>query len=305
MLMQQPLISTTPTLQPPKAPALARSLALMKPVTWFGPMWALLCGAIASGATGWNLPDLARIGLGLILAGPVLCGVSQVINDYFDREVDALNEPHRLIPSGQVSIRQVFLTIGVLLLCGVTIGLYLGRPVALLVGAGLICAVAYSAPPLRAKRNGWIGNSLVALSYEGLAWLAGHLAFAPLTGGSLLLAALFSLGAHGIMSINDFKSIQGDRISGIRSIPVLYGIERAAWLIVLTMNLAQVGVLLAFIAWQQWWIVGVLAALLLIQLPFQASFLRAPLERHLKFSAFGVSFFVWAMMAAAIGVRGF
>jgi chlorophyll synthase len=275
----------------------------MKPVTWFGPMWAFLCGAIASGATGWNLPDISRILLGIVMAGPILCGISQVINDYFDREVDALNEPNRLIPAGLVSLKQVVATILLLMPLGIAIALYLGRGVSILTGVGLLLAMSYSAPPLRAKRNGWVGNSLVAISYEGLAWMAGHLAFAPLTGASILIALLYSFGAHGIMSINDYKSIVGDRLSGIRTIPVLYGPKRAAWLIVLTMNLAQVGVIVSFALWGNWLIAGIVLVILFLQLPIQRRFIQQPTELYLKFSAIGVSFFVWGMMAAAIGLR--
>lgn len=297
--------ATTPTtqVQLEKPPVLRRSLVLMKPITWFGPTWAFLCGAIASGVTGWSVPDVSRILLGMVLAGPVLCGFSQVINDYFDRDVDALNEPHRLIPSGRVSIQQIVLTIAVLLVVGISLGFYLGQAVSLCVGIGLVLAVLYSVPPFRAKRNGWIGNTLVAISYEGLAWLAGHLAFAPLTFPSLLMAALYSFGAHGIMSINDFKSIDGDRASNILSIPVRLGPKRAAWLIVVTMNLAQIGVITAFLIWGQWLVALIIAAILLVQLPIQRKFVRQPVEQHLKFSAIGVSFYVWGMMAAAIGLR--
>src|SRR5512144_149177 len=105
-MTEQPL--STAAITRPKAPpsALARSIALMKPVTWFAPAWAFLCGAIGSGATGWSAHDVGRIALGTLLAGPILCGLSQVVNDYCDRDVDAINEPQRLIPSGLVSTRQ-------------------------------------------------------------------------------------------------------------------------------------------------------------------------------------------------------
>jgi len=279
-----------------------RSVAIMKPITWFAPMWAFLCGAIASGGTSLALGDIGRVMIGVALAGPIMCGLSQVINDYFDREIDAINEPDRLIPSGVVSIQQVMLTIAVLSLIGVSIAWFLGEGVLLLTSIGLLTATAYSAPPTRAKRNGWAGNTLVAISYEGLAWLAGHLAFAALTPASVLVAALYSLGAHGIMSINDYKSIDGDRETGIRTIPVMYGPERAAWLIVITMNLAQLGVLAAFIYWGQWWTVALLIGVMLIQVPTQRSFLQDPMERFLKFSAIGVSFFVWGMLVAAVGL---
>lgn len=232
-----------------------------------------------------------------------MCGLSQVINDYCDREIDAINEPQRLIPSGLVSTRQVFVTIAVLLGLGLVLGLYLGLGVLLLVTLGILLGLAYSAPPFRAKRNGWIGNALVAISYEGLAWLAGHLTFAPLTGLSLLIALLYSLGAHGIMSINDYKSISGDKASGLRSIPVQYGPQRAAWLIVLTMDLAQLGVIVALLYAGLWPAAAIILVIVLGQLPQQRKFLQQPVAYHLKFSAIGVSFYVWGMLVAAIGLH--
>lgn len=297
------MTTTKTTAQAARPPVLARSIMLMKPVTWFPPTWAFFCGAIASGATSWQAGDLLRIVLGMVMAGPILCGLSQVINDYFDREVDALNEPNRLIPSGMISIPQVMMTIAILLLLGFGIALYLGRGIVVLVALGVLLAIAYSAPPLRAKRNGWASNTLAAISYEGLAWVAGHLAFATLTPGSLLIAALYSFGTHGIMSINDYKSIEGDRHSGIHTIPVLYGPRRAAWLIVMTMNLAQVGVIAAFLAWGQPITALIVAAILLAQVPLQSTFLKDPLANYLKFSAFGVLIFVLGMPVAANGLR--
>lgn len=286
-----------------RPPVLVRSIVLMKPVTWFPPMWAFFCGAIASGATQLAMGDIGRMALGMLFAGPIMCGLSQVINDYFDREIDAINEPDRLIPSGMVSMLQVMLTIVVLSLVAFAIALFLGRGVILLSAIGLFAAMAYSAPPIRAKRNGWSGNTLVAISYEGLAWVAGHLAFAELTPASLLIVSFYVFGTIGIMGINDYKSIDGDRDGGIFTMPVLYGPFRAAWLIVALMNIAQLGVITAFIAWQNWIIAAGLIGILLIQLPMQRFFLRDPLENYLKFSAIGVSFFVWGMLVAAIGLR--
>jgi len=297
-------MATTDTrIQPEQPSMLARSIALMKPVTWFAPTWAFLCGAIATGQTGWTLQDAFIIALGMVMAGPVLCGVSQVINDYFDQDVDAINEPDRVIPSGMVTTRQVTVTILVLMTIGFGIGLYLGRGVSLLVVVGLFAAIAYSAPPIRAKRNGWAGNALVAVSYEGLAWLAGHLAFAALNPYSIIIAALYSLGTHGIMSINDYKGIEGDRASGIHTIPVLYGAERASWMIVATMNIAQVGVMACLFLWGQWIAALAILGFIVVQLPLQRHFLKNPTENYLKFSAFGVTIFVWGMLVAAIGLR--
>ena len=295
--------TSTPPTQVTQPSVLQRSLILMKPITWFGPMWAFLCGAVASGATSWSFADIGLVILGIIMAGPVLCGFSQVINDYFDRDIDAVNEPYRLVPAGLVSTTQVFITLTILLIAGLIISSFLNLRVRYFVIAGQLLAVLYSAPPVRAKRNGWVGNAMAAISYEGLAWMAGHAAFAGLTWPSILIALLYSLGAHGIMSINDYKSINGDKDGGVSTIPVLYGPQKAAWLILITMNVAQIAVIAAFLYWQIWWIALAITIILLVQLPTQRNFLRNPGENYLKFSAIGVSFYVWGMMAAAIGLR--
>jgi len=280
-----------------------RFLKLMKPITWFGAGWAFLCGAIASGATEWTLPVVGHVILGALMAGPVLTGFSQVINDYFDRDVDAINEPDRPIPSGDITLPQVALMVVLLGVAGTALALYLGVGVFRLAAVGFVLAALYSAPPVRAKRNGWVGNGMVAISYEGLAWMAGHLTFAALTPASIVIALLYSFGTHGIMSINDYKSIEGDRASGIRTIPVIYGTQRAALLILVTMNIAQLGVIGIFAVQGHWLYAGIIAAILLAQLPTQRGFLREPTENYLKFSAIGVNFFVWGMLIAAIGLH--
>lgn len=282
---------------------LARSVAVMKPVTWFAPAWAFLCGSVASGAAHWTVPDVGRILVGVLLCGPVVCGLSQVVNDYCDREVDALNEPDRLIPAGLISTRQVFVTIGLLATLALALALLLGQQVALLTAVGMLLAVVYSAHPVRAKRNGWVGNALVAVSYEALPWIAGHVAFSSLTIPSLVIASLYALGAHGIMTINDFKSMDGDRRIGIKTIPVLYGPWAAAWLAVLTMNIAQLFVLLTFAAWDRWLIAGIIGALFLAQLPLQRRLIQDPPGRAIFYNASGTTLFVWGMLAAAIGLR--
>ncbi len=303
--MREPIMATT-TLSAARPPLLGRSIALMKPVTWFAPSWAFLCGAVASGAAHWTVQDVGKIALGTLFAGPISCGLSQVINDYCDCEVDAINEPQRLIPSGQVSTRQVFVTISVLVVLSFALALFLGQQVALLTAVGMLLSLAYSAEPIRAKRNGLIGNGLVGISYEGLPWLAGSLAFGALSTGSLAMALLFSLGAHGIMTLNDFKSIGGDTISGIRSIPVMYGEVAASYAAFITINLSQVLVAMYFIWQQQWWFVGIVGVLLLLQIPMQVKFfsIADPRARAVYYNASGIAMFVWVMLAAAIGVRG-
>jgi chlorophyll synthase len=127
-------------------------------------MWAYLCGAVSAGVAPsghW----LVLI-LGVILAGPIVCGMSQAANDWCDRHVDAINEPDRPIPSGRIPGRWgLWIAIAMSVLAAF-IGLALG-PWGF--GATLVAiaaAWAYSAEPMRLKRSGLWGPGLVGLSYE-------------------------------------------------------------------------------------------------------------------------------------------
>lgn len=288
--------------QPQLRDLLGRSIELMKPVTWFAPAWAFLCGAVASGGLDWSVNTLGRLALGLLMAGPILCGLSQVVNDYCDRDVDAINQPNRIIPSGRITLRHVYILTVLLTWVGCSMALFLGSQVALFVGLGLFCALSYSIEPIRGKRNGWYGNTLVAISYEGLAWMAGHAAFGVINGPSITVALLYSLGAHGIMTVNDFKSMIGDAQMGIRSIPVQYGKWGAAKMVVATMAAAQVGVIGLLYMWGHPIAASVVLGLLAIQLVPYVRFIRDPEHNEVFFNATAIMLFVWGMLAAAIGL---
>jgi chlorophyll synthase len=145
-------------------------LALLKPVTWFPPMWAFGCGVVSAGRLDARWDALA---LGVCVAGPLVCGASQVVNDWFDRDVDAINEPDRPIPSGRIPGtwgRRLAIGWSVLALAA---GALLGPAGLTATALALVLAWAYSAPPLRLKQNGWFGNLAVGVSYESLAWITG------------------------------------------------------------------------------------------------------------------------------------
>ena len=129
-----------------RTPQPAAVLELLKPITWFRPMWAFGCGVVSTaGATP--------------LRRELVCGSRQTINDSYDRHVDAVSELRRPIPSAHIpgtwgiviAIVWSVLSIGVAAI------------VEPFVTAATIVGVAFawtcSAPPLRLKLNGWWGNS--------------------------------------------------------------------------------------------------------------------------------------------------
>ena len=90
-------------------------LQLMKPVTWIPLIWGVICGAAASGHYEWNVDHFLAAIACMVMSGPLLAGYTQTINDYYDRDIDAINEPYRPIPSGAIPLLQVKVQIWVLL----------------------------------------------------------------------------------------------------------------------------------------------------------------------------------------------
>jgi len=285
-------------------PSLPAVLELLKPVTWFPPMWAFACGVVSSGAPLSGRWEMAA--LGVVLAGPLVCATSQAANDWCDRHVDAINEPHRPIPSGRIPGRWgLWIAYGWTAL-SFAVALMLGPVVAAAAAVGLALAWAYSAPPFRFKQNGWWGNTAVAFAYEGLPWFTGA---AVMLGGwpgwpIVAFAALYSMGAHGIMILNDFKAVEGDRIMGIRSLPVQLGPERAAKLACVIMAWPQVIVVALLAAWDRPLQAAIVAALLVAQLLLMARLLTDPRKLAPWYNATGVTLYVSGMMATAFALQG-
>ncbi len=276
---------------------------LLKPITWFPPMWAFACGVASSGVSPLEQPLV--VVLGILLAGPMVCGASQVVNDWFDRHVDAINEPGRPIPSGRVPGRQGLYFAIAWTLLSLALGAWLGTWVLVATVIGVALAWAYSAPPLRLKLNGWWGNAAVGFSYEGLAWVTGA---AVMIGGAmpdyrvLMLAILYSIGAHGIMTLNDFKSVDGDRQLGIRTLPVQLGVTRAVKLACITMALPQLFVIGLLLAWERPLHAAVIVVFVLLQLAAMARLIRRPREVAPWYNGTGVLLSVLGMMVSAFAV---
>jgi len=283
-------------------PAPRDVLELLKPITWFPPMWAFLCGVVSAGVP---LADRWPYALtGALLVGPLVCGTSQAVNDWFDRHVDAINEPDRPIPSGRIGgnwgLRIAI--IGTLISAGV--GTAMGPEVAVATAVALVFAWSYSAPPLRLKMSGVWGPAAVAITYEGLSWLtgatvmAGHLPDRQL----LTIIILYSLGAHGIMTLNDFKAVDGDRTMGIRSLPVVLGVDSAARIACAVMALPQVIVVALMLGWGYRVAAAAIMLSLVTQLALMTRLLGDPRRFAPWYNATGTSLYVLGMMAAAIGL---
>jgi chlorophyll synthase len=277
---------------------------LLKPITWFAPMWAFGCGLVSSGR-----PFAGRVSLviaGIALCGPLVTGTSQAVNDWYDRHVDAINEPGRAIPSGRVPGHGGLYLAGLWSFLSLAVAACLGTWAFGATVLGLALAWAYSAPPWRLKLNGWWGNAACGACYEGLPWFtAAAIMQGALPSASIVVVALlYSLGAHGIMTLNDFKAIEGDRVLGVRSLPVMLGAPNAAKLACVVMAVPQAVVVFLLLRWGFPVHGGAVAALLVAQVALMGVLLRNPKEKAPWYNATGTSLYVIGMLVTAFALRG-
>jgi chlorophyll synthase len=188
------------------------------------------------------------------------------------------------------------------LLCAAALGTWVLGAATL----GLVLAWAYSAPPVRLKQNGWWGNLACAICYEGFAWVTGAAVMAGGTTPSaktLIVATLYSLGAHGIMTLNDFKSIEGDRRLGVGSLPARLGPDLAGEVACVAMALSQFVVVALLLAWGEKFHALAVALFLAVQLLLMRRLLTKPRELAPWYNGTGVSLYVLGMLVSAFALR--
>ena len=235
---------------------------------------------------------------------------TQTINDYFDREIDAINEPNRPIPSGAISLTQVKIQIWLLLLGGLGIAYSLDiwakhsiPTLFFLALGGSLVSYIYSAPPLKLKQNGWLGNYALGASYIALPWWAGQALFGHLTWTTALLTLAFSLSGLGIAVINDFKSVEGDKALGLNSLPVAFGIKKASQISAGMINIFQLAMVVVLISIGQHFASVILILLIIPQITFQDIWLlRDPLAFDVKYQASAQPFLILGMLVTALAI---
>ncbi|KGG16533.1 Chlorophyll a synthase ChlG [Prochlorococcus sp. MIT 0602] len=282
----------------------------MKPITWIPLLWGVICGAAASGNYQWSLSNFIASIACMFMSGPLLTGYTQTINDYYDREIDAINEPSRPIPSGAISLNQVRVQIWLLLLLGLSVAYGLdvwaghSTPSLLFLAlGGSFVSYIYSAPPLKLKQNGWLGNYALGASYIALPWWAGQALFGQLTWTTAFLTLAYSLAGLGIAVINDFKSVEGDKALGLQSLPVAFGIKNASFISAGMINVFQIAMVIVLISIGQHLASVFLVLLIIPQITFQDIWLlRDPLKFDVKYQASAQPFLILGMLVTALAI---
>jgi chlorophyll synthase len=285
-------------------------IQLMKPITWIPLIWGVICGAAASGNFEWTFSNVLASLACMLMSGPLLAGYTQTINDFFDKEIDAINEPNRPIPSGKISIKDVKIQIWVLLIAGLIVAFLLDLyakhsfpSVLLLALGGSFVSYIYSAPPLKLKQNGWLGNYALGASYIALPWWAGQALFGKLTIVTAILTLAYSLSGLGIAVINDFKSVEGDSKLGLNSLPVVFGIKNASRISAGLIDIFQLAMVVVLVIIGQHLAYVILVLLVIPQITFQDMWLlRDPLKFDVKYQASAQPFLITGMLVTALAI---
>jgi 4-hydroxybenzoate polyprenyltransferase len=162
----------------------------------------------------------------------VLNAASNTLNQIYDLDVDRVNKPQRALPSGRISIPEAHGLTLVLFALALSLAWLVNLQCFLLALGASLLTIAYSVPPLRTKARGIWANITIALprgvglKVAGWSCVKTVMAAEPWYIG--LIFGLFLLGAS---STKDFADIEGDRAGGCRTLPIIYGVRKAAWMI--------------------------------------------------------------------------
>ena len=281
-------------------------MRLNKPIGIYLLMWPMLWAFLVATNGQPNIFYLCLFLIGVVLTRSAGC----VINDFFDKEIDAINEPNRPIPSGAISIKQVKIQIWVLLILGLIVAYLLDLyarhqfpSVFLLALGGSFVSYIYSAPPLKLKQNGWLGNYALGASYIALPWWAGQALFGKLTFITAILTLAYSLSGLGIAVINDFKSVEGDSKLGLNSLPVIFGIKNASRISAALIDVFQLAMVIVLISIGQHLASVILVLLVIPQITFQDMWLlKDPLKYDVKYQASAQPFLITGMLITALAI---
>lgn len=212
---------------------------LARPFTLVAPALGFMSGALtAIGAAPrepWSPPLLIAPFIGSAMAAALNSG-NNALNQIYDLEIDRVNKPTRPLPSARLTIGQAWWFTNVMYVLALVLAWLVapsGRHECFwLVAVAVVCTYLYSVPPFRTKRLGIWANVTIAIPRGVLLKVAGWSAVKTVFGVEpWYIGAIFGLFLLGATTTKDFADMDGDRRGGCRTLPIQYGVRRAAWLI--------------------------------------------------------------------------
>jgi 4-hydroxybenzoate polyprenyltransferase len=212
---------------------------LGRPFTLIAPALGVVSGAVtAVGARPyepWSTDLILYPAIGALMAAVLNAG-NNALNQIYDLEIDRINKPKRPLPSGRLTIRQAWIftaiTYALSLVCAWLV-MPGGRHEAFwIVLVAVVCTLIYSMPPLRTKRLGIWANITIAVPRGVLLKVAGWSTVKTIVSAEAwYIGSIFGLFLLGATTTKDFADMEGDRLGGCRTLPIQYGVSRAAWMI--------------------------------------------------------------------------
>jgi bacteriochlorophyll c synthase len=230
-------------------------IEILDPVTWISVYPCLAGGVMASGAMHSTLHDYLMLFALFMLYGPLGTGFSQSVNDYYDLELDMINEPTRPIPSGRLTKKEALwnwsIVLTVAVLSGIWLSIHIGGIRGVILSAslmtGLFLGYIYSAPPLKLKKNILLSAPAVGISYGVITWLSANAFFGEMRSEVIWLAGLNFFMGMALIIMNDFKSQEGDAKGGMKSLAVMIGSKNTFMVAFIIVDLV-----FAVFAWLAW-----------------------------------------------------
>ncbi len=214
-------------------------LELGRPFTLIAPALGFVSGAVtaigAEPSEPWSWELLVYPLIGSLMAAVLNAG-NNALNQIYDLEIDRINKPRRPLPSGALTIEQAWVFTWITYAAALVLA-WLVMPAGRhecfwIVLVAVFCTFIYSAPPLRTKRLGIWANVTIAIPRGVLLKVAGWSAVKTIAGVEpWYIGAIFGLFLLGASTTKDFADIEGDRRGGCRTLPIQYGVTRAAWMI--------------------------------------------------------------------------
>lgn len=214
-------------------------LELARPFTLVAPALGFASGAVtAAGAHPREAMTPSLIVypvIGLVMAA-VLNAASNALNQICDLEIDRVNKPDRPLPSGRLTLRTAWIFVTWAYATAIVLAWIVApggrRECFWIVLVAAAMTVLYSVPPVRTKRHGVLANVTIAIPRGVLLKVAGWSAVKTVAGVEpWFIGGVFGLFLLGATTTKDFADIEGDRLGGCRTLPIVFGVRRAAWLI--------------------------------------------------------------------------
>lgn len=218
---------------------MSRYLELARPFTLIAPALGFLSGGVtaigASPAEPWSWAVLAPALTGALMAAVFNAG-SNALNQIYDLEIDRINKPKRPLPSGRMTVAHAWAFTAAAYAATLVLAWFVapgGRHECFwIVLVAVIATYVYSVPPLRTKQYGLWANITIAIPRGVLLKVAGWSSVKSVVGlEPWFIGGIFGLFLLGASTTKDFADMEGDRRGGCKTLPILYGVRRAAWMI--------------------------------------------------------------------------